>query len=612
MTIEILIVLTTLAAVLTLLIGTRIPADAILVAGLTLLLAVPVPVDGGVQIGIVTLADGVQGFGNPGMLAVGALFVVVTGLRETGAIDWIATTLLGRPQNERSAIVRVMLPVAAMSAFLNNTPVVAMMIPAIQDWSKRLQLAASRLLIPLSYAAILGGTCTLIGTSTNLVVAGLVAENPTIPDLAMFDLTWVGLPCAVLCGALVVFLGPRLLPNRAGTLGTGAAGTAGTASLADTKEYTLELVVPTGSPLAGRSIDEAGLRRLPGCFLIEIERGGEIIASVGPHRRLEEGDRLLFAGVVDSIRDLVKTRGLELATDQVFKLDAPRYKRRLFEAVVAPTSELTGTTIRAAGFRNRFAGAVIAVARNGERVRGRLGDIRLKGGDLLLVEAEPKFDDRASASGDFLLVRSLEDSTPRQHARAPLAVLILLTMVVLVTTGVYPMLVAALLAAGAMVLTRCSTLTVARRAIDWSLLIVIGASLGIGEAMSQSGAADWLAGSVLALSGGNAWLMLAAVYATTALLTAAVSNAASVALMFHIAVAGATAHELDPMPFVIAVMMAGSASFATPIGYQTNLMVYGPGGYTFRDFLRIGVPVNLAAGIGTVALTPWVFPFHPQ
>jgi len=599
MTLEIFVVLAVLTAVLWLLATTHMPADAILVAALTVLLAVPIPTEDGIRVGIISVTDAVAGFGNPGMLAVGALFVVVNGLRETGAIDWIASTLLGRPRSEREAILRVMLPVGAMSAFLNNTPVVAMMIPAVQDWAKRLGVQASRLLIPLSYAAILGGTCTLIGTSTNLVIAGLVSQETELAPLGMFDITWVGLPTAIVCGLFLLWLGPKLLPDRQSTQ----------SGLSNTQEYTLELVVPDGSALAGRTVDQAGLRSLPGCFLIEIVRGEEIIAPVGPDQLLLANDRLLFAGVVDSIRDLVRTRGLSVATDQVFKLDSPRHRRRLFEAVVAPGSTLTGASIRNTGFRNRFRGAVIAVARNNVRIRGRIGDIRLKGGDLLLVEADPKFADRARESRDFLLVRSLEDSTPRRHGRAPLAAAILIAMVLLVTFGVYSMLVGAMLGAAAMVTTRCSTLAEARRSVDWSLLTVIAASLGIGKAMSASGAAELIAELILDMCGSHPWAMLSAVYITTAVLTAAISNTAAVALMFSIAMATAQSMNLDPMPFVIVVLMGGSASFATPIGYQTNLMVYGPGAYTFRDFLRIGVPLNLVAGVCTVAITPWVFPF---
>ncbi|MFK7739104.1 MAG: SLC13 family permease [Planctomycetota bacterium] len=602
MTIAIAFVLAVLLAALVLLAVTRLAPDAIFMAALVALLAVPLPAagaEGGVQIGVLTVQQAVQGFANPGMLTIAALFLVVVGLRDTGAIDWVASGLLGRPRGERGALLRVMLPVGGLSAFLNNTPVVAMMIPAVQDWAKRLQIAPSRLLLPLSYAAILGGTCSLIGTSTNLVVAGLVASHPTLEPLSMFDITWVGLPAALLCGLALWLFGPWLLPNR---LAQGQ-------SLQDTREYTLELLLPEGSALAGKTIDEAGLRNLPGGFLIQVERGEDLFSPVGPDHVLRTGDRLLFAGIVDSIRELVQTRGLVVATNQVFKLDSPRHRRRLFEAVVSPTSVLSGATVRSAGFRNRYQGAVIAVARNGARVRAKIGDILLQPGDLLLVEADPGFDARAGRSNDFLLARSLEDSNPRSHERAPLALAILLLMVAASASGLYPMLVAALLAAGAMLMTRCCTLTDARRGIDWSLLTVIGASLGLGAAMEQSGAANLLAEHVMGLFGESPRALLAAVFCTTALLTSAISNTAAVALMFSVALASADAAGVSVRPFVIAVMMGGSACFATPIGYQTNLMVYGPGGYRFGDFVRAGVPLTVLLGCATVWLTPWVFPF---
>jgi di/tricarboxylate transporter len=598
-TIAIAFVLAVLVMALLLLAMTRVAPDAVFMAALTILMAVPVPVTDGWQIGILSVDDAVRGFANPGVLTIAALFVVVVGLRDTGAIDWIASGLLGRPRGERGALLRVMAPVAGLSAFLNNTPVVAMMIPAVQDWAKRLQIPPSRLLMPLSYAAILGGTCSLIGTSTNLVVAGLVIANGTIAPLGMFDITWIGLPCALLCIAAMVWLGPYLLPNRSTQQ----------RSLADPREYTLELLLPPDSALAGQTVDQAGLRHLPGGFLIQVERDDELVAPVGPDYILHVGDRLLFAGIVDSIRDLVQTRGLVVATDQVFKLDSPRHRRRLFEAVVSPTSVLSGASVRKAGFRNRFQGAVIAVARNGHRVHGKIGDILLQPGDLLLVEADPGFDLRAGRSNDFLLVRSLEDSTPRNHARAPLALAILLLMVALATVGIYPMLVSALVAAAAMIAARCCTLTDARRGIDWSILTVIGASLGLGAAMEQSGAASWLANQVMQSLGDSPHALLAAVFAATALLTSAISNSAAVALMFSVALATSQAIGVSAMPFVIAVMMGGSACFATPIGYQTNLMVYGPGGYRFVDFLRAGLPLTLLVGCVTVILTPIVFPF---
>lgn len=601
MTIAIAAVLCLLVAVLLLLALTRIPPDAIFMAALTAMMALPVPVDGVWQIGLLSVEDGLQGFANPGMLTIAALFVVVVGLRETGAIDWIASAMLGRPRGERGALVRVMLPVAGLSAFLNNTPVVAMMIPAVQDWAKRLKLAPSRLLLPLSYAAILGGTCSLIGTSTNLVVAGLVLSHDALEPLGMFDITWIGLPVAVLCGVAMLVFGPLLLPSRQSE----------SRPLANPHEYTLELLVPEGSSIAGQTIDQAGLRNLPGGFLIQVERGEDLVAPVAPDFVLREGDRLLFAGIVDSIRDLVQTRGLVLTTDQVFKLDSPRHRRRLFEAVVSGTSVLSGATVRSAGFRNRFDGAVIAVARNGARIRRKIGDILLQPGDLLLVEADPGFGERVGRSNDFLLVRSLEDSAPRRHGRAPLAIAILLGMVVTTSVGLYPMIVSAMLAAAAMIATRCCTLTDARLGVDWSILIVIGASLGLGAAMEQTGAATLLADSVVPALGQSPHALLATIFAATAVLTSMISNTAAVALMFSVSLATAHSVAASPMPFVIAVMMGGSACFATPIGYQTNLMVYGPGGYRFGDFLRAGVPLTLLAGCVTVILTPLVFPFYP-
>ncbi|MCA9304957.1 MAG: SLC13 family permease [Phycisphaerales bacterium] len=602
MGIEAWIVIALIVGVLALLAFSRIAPDAIMAAALTALVVIPVPTDAGWKMGVVNLRDAFAGFSNTGMLTVGVLFVVVAGLRETGGVDWIAGSLLGRPKGLRRALVRVVFPVWGMSVFLNNTPVVAMMIPAISDWAKKLKVSPSKLMIPLSYSAIIGGTCSLIGTSTNLVVAGLVLANPGSIDgkLGMFTITWVGLPCAIVGMFFLIFMAPKLLPDRKSASNV----------MADPKEYTLELMVPAGSPLAGKTVEQAGLRNLPGCFLVEIDREGEVLSAIGPDQVLRAEDRLLFAGVVESIRDVANLRGLVPATNQVFKLDSPRYRRRLFEAVVSPSCALVGKTIRQGRFRNVYDGAVIAVARNGERVRGKLGDIELEPGDVLLVEAEPGFGERTRNSRDFLLVSALEDSTPRRHAKAPLAVFILIAMVALATIGVYDMLAAALLAAGAMVITRCCTVSEARQGIDWSVLIVIGAALGLGAAMESSGAAAGMAGAVLGIARDNPWLALIAIYFVTMLMTEVITNNAAVALTFPIALETAQGLDVNFMPFVIAIMMAGSASFATPLGYQTNLMVYGPGGYTLKDFLRIGVPMNLLMGVTTVVITPFVFPFH--
>lgn len=599
MGIEAVIVLGVIGAVLAALMLTRIAADAILVSALTLLLVVPVPKSGGITLGVLTPKEAIGGFASTGLATVAVLFVVVTGLKETGGIDWISTRVLGRPRTLRSGMVRMATPVAGMSAFLNNTPVVALMIPAVGDWCKRTGLSPSKVMIPLSYAAILGGTCSLIGTSTNLVVAGMVMDQTELDDIGMFDITWIGVPCVVVGLTFLLLLGPKLLPNRGSPASV----------MADPREYTLEMIVPEGSGLAGKTVEAAGLRNLPGCFLVEVEREGGVMAAVGPDSVLRAGDRLVFAGVVEAIKDLQALRGLTPATDQVFKLDSPRYRRRLFEAVVSRTSPAAGRTIREGRFRNTYDAVVIAVAREGERLKGKLGDIELKPGDTVLLEADPGFAERHRNSRDFLLVSALEDSTPRRHARAPLAIVFLAGMVALAALGVLEMLAAALLAAGLMVLSRCCTITEARRSIDWSVLIVIGAALGLGEALRVSGASSDIAFAILNVVGTHPWLVLIAIYVITSLATEVITNNAAVVLVFPIAVDAVNRLDVSLMPFVIAIMIGGSASFATPLGYQTNLMVYGPGGYRFADFLRIGVPMNIIIGITTVVLTPLIFPF---
>lgn len=598
-----LIVILLIVGVIALLALTRIAPDAVLIGALTVLMIVPVyeaavgSGSGGWKLGILSVSQALAGFSNQGLATVAALFVVVAGLRETGGVDYIAGRVLGRPRSLRGATARVVLPVAGVSAFLNNTPVVAMMIPAIVDWAKRVRIPASKLLIPLSYASILGGTCSLIGTSTNLVVAGMV-ESAGMTPLRMFDITWVGLPSLVVGAAFLVIAGPRLLPARQSA----------SESLSDPREYTMELMVAEGSPLAGKTVAEAGLRNLPGCFLVEIDRGETLIAAVGPDETLVVGDRLIFAGVVEAIRDVANMRGLTPATNQIFKLDSPRYRRRLYEAVVSPLSPIVNKTIKMARFRNRYDGAVIAVARQGQRVKGKIGEIAVMPGDTLLIEADPNFGDRQKNSRDFLLVSALEDSTPKRHEKAPLAIGILVAMVAAATTGVVSMFVAALVAGGAMILSRCCTIAEARRNVDWSVLIVIGAALGLGKALEVSGAAGSIASGVIAVAGQNPWLILLALYVMTSVLTEVITNNAAVALAFPFVVTVAEKLGLEPMAMVMAVMMAGSSSFVTPLGYQTNLMVYGPGGYRFGDFVKIGLPMNVLVGAVAVLLAPVIWP----
>ena len=576
--------------VFSILMTTSFSADVIMMGGLTLLLLA----------GVLTPDQALAGLANEGMVTVAVLFVVSAGLKETGAINWIAGYLLGTPRSVSHAQFRVMTPVAVFSAILNNTPVVAMMIPAITEWAKKFQISPSKLLLPLSYAAIVGGTCTLIGTSTNLVINGLLMKDGGMQEgLGLFDLAWIGVPCTVLTLVYLLLVSKWLLPERKPVLNYSG----------DARQYVVEMLVDPQSPMVGKSIEEAGLRQLPGMYLIEIERGDRVMPAVGPHERLEANDHLVFAGVVDSVVDLQKIRGLTPATDQLFKLNSSRQDRCLIEAVVSDSCRLVGKTIREGRFRSVYNAAVIAVARNGEQVKGKIGDIVLRAGDTLLLEGHPSFSDQHRNSRDFYLVSRLEDSTPPSHERAWIAIAILVGMVVLVTVGVLSMLQAAMLAAGMMLITRCLSGSLARRSVDWSVLVVIAAAFGIGQAMQATGAANAIAQLLSDFATGHALMALGAVFAVTAVLTSLITNNAAAVLMFPVALSLAEKLDVSFMPFIITIMIAASASFATPIGYQTNLMVFGPGGYVFSDFIRLGVPLTVLIGIVTVVIAPLVWPF---
>ncbi len=574
---------------LILLVRTRLAPEFILGSALAIL----------VFAGALEPAEALSGFSSSGLITVALLFVVVAGLVDTGAVHSLGARLLGRPKTVVVAQARLMLPVTAISAFLNNTPVVAMLIPVVEDWSRRCQISVSKLMIPLSYAAILGGTCTIIGTSTNLVVHGMVLSETELGPMGFFEIGALGLPSALLGIAIVLLTGRWLIPERKPPL----------LLQDDPREYAIEMLVEGGSSLVGKTVEQAGLRHLPGAFLAEIERAGQLLPAVSSAEVLRADDRLVFIGVVDSVVDILRLRGLIPAPDQVFKLDEPRAERRLVEAVVSDTSPIAGRTIRDSNFRTRYDAVVIAVARNGERIAGKLGDIVLRPGDILLLETRFSFRKQNRNSRDFLLVSEVTHANLPRHEKAWLALTILTGMVLAATLEWVTMLEAAMAGALLMIATGCTRIESARASIDWNVLVVIGVALGIGSAMSATGAAEAVARSWLSLAGENPWLALAAIYAITSLMTEVITNNAAAVLIFPIAQAAAESLGVSMWPFVACIMMAASASFATPIGYQTNLMVYGPGGYRFSDFARIGIVLNIALGVLAVFLAPRIWPF---
>jgi di/tricarboxylate transporter len=572
-----------------LLASNRFPPDIILMAGLTLLLLS----------GVITPTEALIGFSNEGMVTVAVLYIVITGFRETGGIDWIVQTVLGSVRSLRHAQFKVMAPVAALSAFLNNTPVVAIYIPAIEDWAKRYRLSVSKLMLPLSYAAIAGGTCTLIGTSTNLVVNGLVQTETQYPAIEIFDLAWIGVPVTLTTFIYVLIAQRWLLPERRPAI----------SRYIDAREYTVEMQVEPGSQLIGKNIEQAGLRQLPGLFLVEIERAGRILTAVSSYEILQENDQLVFVGVVDSVIDLQRIKGLKPATNQIFKLDSPRENRCLAEAVISNRSPLVGKTVREGRFRSIYNAAIIAIARNGEKLPGKIGDIKLRAGDTLLMVSRPSFAEQQKNSKDFYLVSCLHEARTVRHERAPVAVVILLVMVLTAALGLLSMLEAAMLAAGLMIISRCTTGRIARRAIDWQVLVVIASSFGIANGLQNSGAASSMALWFVSFAQDSPVAALSVLFVSTALLSALATNNAAAVLMFPIALSTAEKLDVNFLPFAITLMVGASASFATPIGYQTNLMVFGAGGYHFKDYLMFGLPLTLFVGVVTVTLVPLIWRF---
>lgn len=549
-----------------------------------------------VGVGILTPEDALAGFADKGVFTVGLLFILAGAMRETGAIELVSNRMLGRPKGIVGAQLRMMLPVATASAFLNNTPIVAVLLPVVTEWGRKIRIAPSKLLIPLSYATILGGTCSIMGTSTNLVVARLAESRDATLSLGLFELAWVGVPVAIF-GLMYIVLASRwLLPDRGLEEDT----------LGSAREYTVSMRVQDASVIVGKTIEEAGLRHLPGLYLIEIERAGEVLPAVSPDTALHSGDVLLFVGVVESVVDLKKIRGLEPADGPESRLTHRRGEHQLVEAVVARESPFVGQSVREAKFRTRYNAAILAVHRHGERIAEKIGDIVLEPGDTLLLEAHPSFVSAYRYDRSFSLVNGVENSRPPRFRKAWIATLVIVSVVGLNTFGFVDLFTASLVGAAVLLISRCITVPELRASVDAPVLSTIAASFAVGMALEQTGAAAAIANVLVGIGAPFGTLgLLAAIYVTTTFLNAFVSNNASVALMFPVAVSCMESSNVPMRAVVFLLMMAGSADFSTPIGYQTNLMVYGPGKYRFSDFLRFGIPLQLIAATVTITAIWW-------
>lgn len=548
--------------------------------------------------GVISADQALSGFSNSGMITVAAMFIIASGMYHSGAIESVVRKAMGRPKSTRSAMLRIFVPVIGLSGFLNNTPVVATMIPAIRAWSKQIDIPASKLLIPLSYAAILGGTLTLIGTSTNLVVNGQYSALTGADGFSIFAITWIGLPVALVGGLFMWLAFPRLLPDR------------NTTQLIDEmREFTVEVQVDPSGPLVGKTVLAAGLRHLRQLYLVEIERDGSVVTAVPSEERLRGNDTLVFAGETEAITELLRIPGIRPSMNQngSATLAQQREERSLVEAVVGTSCTCLGQTIRDCRFHDRYGAVVLAVARNGKRLNGNLGQIKLAPGDTLLLEARPAFVSRQRYQRDFLLINDLDQRSPN-HSQAKWAWLILAGVVASAALGLTSMLNAALIGAGLMILAGCCSFEQGQKSLDLSVLLTIGASFALGNAILETGLAANIAAWTVEISNGRPWLLLILTYLVVSLLTETITNNAAAVLMLPVVLAVTGEAGLNPEPFVLAIMMAASASFATPLGYQTNMMVYGPGNYRFLDFLRLGLPMNLVVGAAAVSLILWRMP----
>jgi len=563
--------------------------------------------------GVLDLEQALRGFGNSTLMALGSLYVIAAALRESGALDRASEFILGsETRSVRRILVRLCPSVTVYSAFLNNTPIVAMGIPAIRSWAQKNHIPVSKLLMPLSYAAILGGICTLIGTSTNLITHGLL-QSHDLPGFTFFELAWLGVPCALAGLLYLVFVSPKLTPARRDIR----------YQEEKKRELLVELEITQGADIVGKTVEESGLQAFPGFYLSRINRDDREIAPVPKDEKLRAGDHLLYAaksGVAAKVPELSDYPGLRLALQppRTIKRDE-KTNRELHQVVVKEGSRLVGSTVGEAKLLDRFGAAVTGVRRRGKRIDQPLGEFVLHAGDVLLLDTGRGFRGAYEETPDFFLTSEAGGEGPgaqgQKKEQRPggmdlyISVAVLIGVITLVTAGVLHIALAGIL--GVVVLLSFNVIEAgeARESVDWTVLIVIGAALGLGQAMEVSGAAEIIAAWMVDITdtfGPRA--VLAGVVLSTVILTEIITNNGAVALMFPVALSVAESQGFEARALFIAMTLAASMSLITPIGYQTNLMVYGPGNYKFTDFFKVGFPLQIILWAIVIALAPIIWP----
>ena len=549
---------------------------------------------------VLTPSEILRGFSNEQIAVIVLLLIIGDTIRRSAMLDVVFGKYFKDRLSHKGYLFRMTTLVATFSAFLNNTPLVAILMPHVHAWGKKNKINPSKLLIPLSFAAILGGCLTLIGTSTNLVVNGLVEEQNIFKDfksLNIFDFTPVGLPMAVIGIVYLVFFSKKLLPEREDVLEDFTK---------KQREYMVEVRVKTASKLHGRSIEEAGLRSLPGLFLVEIVRNQIALAAVSPQTKIFEEDILYFAGETETIAELINEKnGLQLAQLGMF---SKKKHTELLEVVVSYNSTLIGKLVKDSNFRARFDAAIIAIHRNGEKITGKIGDVKLMAGDVLLLIAGDDFKNHYKETNEFYLISKVRDFRKPNIFNNYFLIGGTILAILLSAFKLISLFLALIILLSLIMIFKISSPKSVAKSIDFNLIIVIALALSLGTAMIKTGVAGQMAHFTFeVLKPFGIIGIMAGIYAITTLLGALITNKAAVALILPVALTLALEMQIDPRPFTLLVAFAGAASFLTPIGYQTNLMVYGPGAYNFRDFLRIGAPLTLLYLIGTVLILVWQF-----
>jgi di/tricarboxylate transporter len=553
-----------------------------------------------VLVGVLDPEQAFAGLSNPATLTIAGLFIVARTVRDHARIERVVEWVLGgrdSPARTRGALLRMPVPVLLLSSVLNNIPLVATIAPVVRSWAERHGVATTHLLMPLSFAAILGGLLTTIGTSTNLVVSGIL-HSSTGAGFGFFEVTWVGLPLAVVAVTVMVLIAPRVLPDRRSPHEQVAG---------HERDFSVRLQVAEEGPVAHRTVEEAGLRELRTTYLASVIREGYEIAPVNPSTLLLPDDVLTFVGRVDDVRDLLGRPGLiEAEHPQTTLLDGDGHE--FYECVLGSSSPLVGRTLKEISFRGRYGGAVVAIHRAGTRVDAKLGTVRLHAGDVLLVLADQPFGERWQGTQDFAVVVPHRTRTASRSRREPLVAVTVLAMVGLSASGIVPIVTAVMAAIAVFVGTGTIRFRRAVESLNFDILLIVAAAIGLGTAMEVSGLAGLVAGGVETVSAaGGMLLALALVVLATIVLTELVTNVAAAGIMVPVALDAATRVGADPMGFAVAVAIAASASFLTPIGYQTNTIVYGLGGYRFGDYWKLGAPLTASVVLVTLLVVPAVW-----